>query len=107
MERKNPSPISTAQIFCMQMYAIRKNAGSTERFVTEDRADRELASFTQKCMREKLAEARKKQKQGWWNPQECSIEHLHTLLAEAVRKGQMINIINYAAMIHARQIMSD
>ena len=95
---------TTANIFAMQMAAIKKNAPSTERFVTEDRADRELVSFTQKLMREKLAKARQKGRQGWWNPDDCQIEHLHDLLNTAHKEGDMISIINYAAMINARRI---
>jgi predicted kinase len=95
---------TTQQIFALQMQAIRTNATKVERFQTDDRADRELVALTQKQMREALAKAREKGKSGWWNATECSTESLEELLQEAVKKGHMINVINYAAMINARRI---
>lgn len=95
---------STQQIFALQMHAIRTNMQSIERFQTEDRADRELVALTQKQMRESLAKAREKGKGGWWNPSECSIGELQDLLHKAVLDGEMLSVINYAAMINARQI---
>lgn len=94
-------------IFAMQMEIIRKNAPTTEPFVSDDRADRELVSFTQKAMREKLAQARHKGKSGWWKQNECSVEHLHERMIEAVQEDNMINVINYAAMIHARRVADE
>ncbi len=95
------------QIFALQMRVIRENATKAERFQTEDRADRELVSLTQKQMRESLAKARTTGKSGWWNTAECSIEYLEELLQEEVKKGHMINVINYAAMINARRIADE
>ena len=94
-------------IFAMQMAIIRKNAPNTEPFVSDDRADRELVSFTQKAMREKLAKARHKGKRGWWNASQCTIEHLHERMIEAVQEDNMVNVINYAAMIHARRVADE
>lgn len=91
-------------IFSLQMAAIRKQAASTDRQVTEDRADRELIAFTQKKMREALAKARTKGRQGWWSEADCQIEHLEDLLSRAFDQGDMISVINYAAMIEARRI---
>ncbi len=98
---------SIQQIFALQMRVIHENATKVERFQTEDRADRELVSLTQKQMRESLAKARAKGKAGWWNPTQCSMEHLQNLLQVAVSKGDMINVINYAAMINARRIADE
>lgn len=94
-------------LFRMQITAIRKNAPTTEPFVTEDRADRELIAFTQKQMREAMAKARLRGRKGWWNENDCHIQHLEELLIEAVQERNWINIINYAAMINARLIADE
>ncbi|MGE8366020.1 hypothetical protein [Cupriavidus sp.] len=54
------------------------------------------------AMKAKLAACRAKGKHGWDNPLECSIERLANLLAEAVVKGDPVDIANYAAMLYAR-----
>lgn len=40
---------------------------------------------------------------GWHDPAECSIEHLCVLLADHIRKGDMVDIGNLAMMIWNRQ----
>jgi len=66
-------------------------------------ADKRLLHYASRAMEEKLEAARKKGRGGWWNPDECSIEHLHNLLHEHVKKGDMVDVMNFAAMIYARE----
>ncbi|AEI76523.1 hypothetical protein CNE_1c11680 [Cupriavidus necator N-1] len=64
----------------------------------DDIAVDQLAS----AMKAKLAEKRKEGAGGWDNPLECSIERLAQLMAEALCKGKLVNVANYAAMLRAR-----
>lgn len=105
MERK---PHTVMQRILSQCFAaIRSNHNHDEDWLNEDRADRELVSYTQKAMRETLAHARQKGRRGWWRKSECTIEHLESLLQSAIDKGDMIDIINYAAMIEIRRITDE
>ncbi|MCY1253054.1 hypothetical protein D9M68_122780 [compost metagenome] len=54
------------------------------------------------AMKAKLAEKRREGAGGWDNPLECSIERLSQLMAEALCKGKLVNVANYAAMLRAR-----
>jgi len=54
------------------------------------------------AMKAKLAEKRGEGGGGWDNPLECSIERLAQLMAEAMCKGKLVNVANYAAMLRAR-----
>lgn len=95
---------SPNQLFAMQMLAIRKSLATTERFLAEDRADRELANFSRQVIRSELETARKNGKQGWWNEKECSTEHLQNLLDAAYNRNDLTAVITYASMLHARSI---
>lgn len=87
--------------------ALRVNRNADEAWLNEDRADRELVSYTQKAMREKLAAARMKGRRGWWRMDACSIEELEALLQKALADKDMISVINYAAMIEVRRITDE
>lgn len=95
---------SPNQIFAMQMLAIRKSLEVTERFLVEDRADRELANFSRQVIRTELEKARKNGKQGWWNEKECSREHLQNLLDAAYNRNDLTAVITYASMLYARSV---
>lgn len=71
--------------------------------VHDMRADYRLTNYAQQAMCEKLAIARGKGRGGWWNPEECSIDLLRTLLSEHVEKGDMRDVMNIAAMIYVRE----
>lgn len=87
--------------------AMRSNRNHDEPWLNEDRADRELVSYTQKAMREKLALARMKGRSGWWRKDACTIDELEFLLDQARTQGDMISVINYAAMIEVRRIADE
>jgi hypothetical protein len=101
------SRTSIQRILSQCFAAIRSNRNQDESWLNEDRADRELVSYTQKAMREKLAAARLKGRRGWWRAEACSIGQLENLLYEALAKGNMIDVINYAAMIEVRRITDE
>lgn len=52
---------------------------------------------------DRLEAAREKGRHGWWDDKVCSIASLKASLAKAITKGDMIDVINFAAMIHARE----
>lgn len=54
------------------------------------------------AMKAKLAECRTRGYSGWDNPLECSIEKLAQMMAEAVCKGDPVDVANFAAMLFAR-----
>jgi len=69
--------------------------------VSDEMADNLLLNITIEKMRSKLALKRKQGVVGWHN--NCSIEHLKRLLYEHVEKGDMIDVMNIAGMIHIRE----
>lgn len=92
------------KILELNIKALRDPKNTREQWLKDDHADRELVAYTTKAMRNKLADARKKGRAGWWDNTQCSIEHLQNLMLTAVQDGDMISVINYAAMVHARQL---
>ncbi|MCY1263102.1 hypothetical protein D9M68_123700 [compost metagenome] len=53
-------------------------------------------------MKRKLARCRAAGRGGWDNPIECSVERLASMLAEAVCKGDPVDVANFAMMLHVR-----
>jgi hypothetical protein len=107
MKIKLTTLITVFRIVKQVFIALRSNRNNDEAWLNEDRADRELVSFTQKVMRETLADGRKKGRSGWWRNEHCSVEHLEDLLNKAVKDGDMMSVINYAAMIQIRRITDE
>lgn len=107
MKAKLTTLIGIFRIVQQVFLALRSNRNNDEHWLNEDRADRELVAFTQKVMRETLAAARKKGRSGWWRNEQCAIEHLENLLDQAIKDGDMISVINYAAMIQIRRITDE
>lgn len=66
-------------------------------------ADERLCDYAYGAMKEKLAAARAKGRGGWWDADRCSLDFLKGLLAEHVEKGDMVDVMNLAAMIYARE----
>lgn len=67
-------------------------------------ADNLLTDSVHNGMSFKLQKKRNEGRGGWWNEKECSIDFLKKLLAEHVKKGDMIDVINFAAMIRLREL---
>lgn len=55
-----------------------------------------------KVMKEKLALSREKGRHGWNDKERCPTGVLQQLLAEHLKKGDPIDVANFAMMIHAR-----
>ncbi|MDY6868830.1 MAG: hypothetical protein SVT56_13195 [Chloroflexota bacterium] len=68
----------------------------------DETADHLMVTFATRKMREKLAEKRKEGRGGWFHD-DCSEEHLINLLNDHIAKGDMVDILNFAAMILAKR----
>jgi hypothetical protein len=66
-------------------------------------ADERLCQYAKMAMEEKLEEKRLEGRGGWWNSDECSIDSLRQMLREHIEKGDMVDVMNFAAMIYARE----
>ena len=64
--------------------------------------DEMLVKFTHKEMERKLTESRSKGRYGWFNDT-CSNVQLKELLLRHIEKGDFIDVVNFAAMIHYRK----
>lgn len=54
------------------------------------------------AMKEKMAVSRLKGRSGWNDPLLCTASFLRRLLVKAVRKGDPVDVANFAMMLHAR-----
>lgn len=61
-----------------------------------------VSDFTD-AMLEKMSRKRDQGCGGWWDENQCTIEHLRGLFMAAVAKGDMIDIANFAMMIYYRE----
>lgn len=71
--------------------------------VDEFTADTALIDAIKCEMTEKLADARQNGRAGWWNDDVCDIEYLYQLREKSISDGDHISVINYTAMIAARE----
>lgn len=85
----------------LEMY----HSGTVAREVVEAMSDARLVSCTSTAMAERLTAAREQGKSGWWNSEECSITTLKSRLKACLEGGDMIDVVNLAAMIHIREVM--
>lgn len=72
--------------------------------MTNEKADEILADLVLHDMREKLAKKRR-EGYGGWHTASASNDDLMARLKRHISKGDMIDVINFAAMIHARAIL--
>lgn len=68
----------------------------------EKYADGILISVTAQAMKIKLDKKREEGRGGWYRSDICSNEELLKSLKAHIDKGDMIDVINLAAMIHIR-----
>jgi len=87
----------------LDMDGVRKIALAVNREQAEHYADERLVDYAARAMRCKLDDAREQGRGGWWNEDECSIDYLRDLLVETLTKGDMVDVMNFAAMIYARE----
>jgi hypothetical protein len=57
-------------------------------------------------MSNRLDVARNDGRDGWYSELSCSMETLYSLLSSALEDNDLSSVINYAAMIYARSVMS-
>lgn len=53
-------------------------------------------------MKEKLQDKRNEGKQGWHDPNQCSLKYLSKLLKEHIEKGDPVDVANFCMMIYMR-----
>ena len=85
------------------MDSLRSIYRTAAREIAEKSADDRLVSYAYMAMREKLEIARATGRGGWWDSETCSIDQLRGLLREHLEKGDMVDVMNFAAMIYARE----
>lgn len=68
--------------------------------------DKELCKHASFAMDQKLEQKRDVGRGGWWNTDECTINDLRALLREHIEKADMVDVMNLAAMIYARECMA-
>ena len=68
-------------------------------------ADDRLCFAAHQAMVQKLRKKREEGRGGWWNPDECSVEFLRECLHAHLLKGDMVDVMNFAAMIYAREML--
>ena len=69
----------------------------------DEQADRLLVQLAGAAMQRKLEIASVLRGRGGWHRSDCSEGYLRELLAEHVVKGDLVDVMNLAAMIYARQ----
>lgn len=69
---------------------------------TDEKADEILVDMVRCEMTNKLEKKRAQGKGGWFGPN-CSNAVLHEMLSVHLHKGDMVDVINLAAMILARE----
>ena len=70
-------------------------------------ADNILVVIAQRAMRAKLRQKRGEGRGGWWRKRVLTDSQLCSLLADHVKKGDMVDVMNIAAMIYLRQQLYD
>lgn len=85
----------------MELKAVQPNAHPAK--LVEERADKSLLMQTLQSMEDKLTDGRNKGRYGWWNDQVCTVDDLYVLREKALRDNDHVSVINFTAMIAARE----
>lgn len=102
--REQKAMATNDNIIALNLLNLRANSNNDEAWLINDRADRELLIYTQKAMRQRLAAARDNGKHGWWSDKLTDSETLKNQLYRALDENDLISVINFAAMLHARKL---
>lgn len=93
---------SYQQIIAIEIKNLRESPDKAP--VGDERiADYALMRMIDRECSDRVEAARENGRHGWWDDKVCSIANLKAGLAKAITKGDMIDVINFAAMIHARE----
>jgi len=95
--------METHDFIKQDMSSLRSLAIGTDRDVVEALADDRLSMYARMAMKDKLKIAREKGRGGWWNADECDIAYLREQLQQHIEKGDMVDVMNFAAMIYVRE----
>lgn len=71
--------------------------------VQKQHTDDVAVSRFAEAMKSKLAEARDMGRGGWDDPEQCTVEYLAKLLVDHIPKGDLIDVANFAMMLHQRR----
>jgi len=93
--------IITEKFIKIDMIGIRD--AYSDRRKQERYADSRLSHYAEVAITEKLKIARNKGRHGWWSVKLCSLLDLKQRLQESHCRGDMANVMVYAAMIYARE----
>ncbi|WP_039913129.1 hypothetical protein [Cellvibrio mixtus] len=91
-----------AYLLALSIKSYRANHKHYPRTLIDEMLASDLALFVEMAVRVSLFEAHNNGKSGWWIEEECTIENLEKLLEKAINNKDYISIINYSAMIYAR-----
>ena len=80
---------------------IANDAPDVERHI-----DKTLTALARSAMDGKLYEKRKEGRGGWWDSEQCTINDLRRMLREHIEEGDMVDVMNFAAMIYVRECMA-
>ncbi len=95
--------MTTKELIKRSMDRLRKCAEENPGYAGEMIADFGLVNFARSAMEEKLRLKREGGRYGWWR-EECFFFYLRQMLHEHIEKGDMVDVMNLAAMIYVREI---
>tara|TARA_R110002072_G_scaffold273116_3_gene433471 strand:- start:4356 stop:4682 length:327 start_codon:yes stop_codon:yes gene_type:complete len=70
---------------------------------SETFTDDSMVDLASQAMKDKLRVSRRRVRQGWWRKDICSTERLKKMMANHIDKGDMVDVMNFAAMIFVRE----
>jgi hypothetical protein len=93
------------------IYACKKDVFEACNMMVRDEAalqsekDHDLSALSlfYQAMCWRLAEKRAEGRSGWHDEGQCSTQYLRELLMESVKKGNMVDIANFAMMVYCRE----
>lgn len=65
--------------------------------------DKYMVGMMASHMKRRMGDARRKGRDGWHDPKQCRADELSARLRRALGLGNLVDVANYAAMIHARR----
>ena len=104
-DKTNPLEIKALEIKVLIGKAMRyriKKESTLEN--CEASIDTHLACTIETAMTNKLALARSKGRGGWWRD-DVTVSQLKVMLLEHIEKGDMLDVVNLAAMIYVKEAM--
>ncbi len=73
--------------------------------VEDTNADRILIEHAARAMEQRMTHAREEMGYSGWHTDDCGIDDLFNRLKENVLNGAWVDVMNLAAMIHARGVL--